>query len=74
MALEKAEYEAALDAAERHLLARGSGVAVKRISHTGETTARESELDNMSIPQLKQHIAWLERKVGKGCSRRPIYP
>lgn len=74
MAISTEEYEAALDAAERHLLARGSGTAVRKIAHSGSTTSRESELDNMSIPQLKQHIAWLERKLGRGCSRKPIYP
>ena len=74
MAILTAEYEAALDEAVRHLLARGSGTAVKRVSHTGGTTSRESELDNMTITQLQAHIQWLERKVGTACKRTPLYP
>lgn len=74
MALEISEYQDALDEAERHLLARASGKAVQKVSHSGGVTSRETELALMTIPQLKQHIAWLERKVGKGCKRNPIYP
>lgn len=74
MAILTAEYQTALDEAIRHLLARGSGTAVKRVSYTGGTTSRESELDNMTVGQLKAHIAWLERKVGGKRACGPLYP
>lgn len=74
MAISSEEYEQALEAAERNLMARGGGTAVKRVSHTGATTTRETEFDKMSTTELKSHIRWLERKLGFGCSRKPLYP
>ena len=68
------EYEQALEAAERHLLARGSGKAVSKIGHAG-SVSRDAEFHNMSIKDLKDHIRWLERKLGRGTTTRsPMYP
>lgn len=74
MAITTEEWEAALEAAQRRLLEFGSTGIVKRVSHSGDTTSRDAEFDNMTLPQLKQHIAWLERKLGRGCARTPLNP
>ena len=75
MAIAAAEYEAALDAAERVYLERigKGGAALTRVAHNGSSTSREAEFDVMSMDDLEAAIKRLKRVVN-GCSRRPLYP
>ena len=72
---EIAEIEAAIAAGRAVIRSRlSSGGAAQRISHTGGTTSREIEFNLMSSDEIRKEIRHLERELGRGCSRRPMYP
>lgn len=72
---EIAEIEAAIAAGRRVIRSRlTSGHATQRISHAGGTTSRDAEFRVMSNDEIRKEIKFLERELGRGCTRRPLYP